>query len=117
MQYLKNLLVALALFCLPAFAQTAKKPGDIAREQGQAMVVVEALDATGNVTGQGSGFIVTPKGAVVTNLHVIQGAHTVRVKLTNGDVYKTQELVDVDDAKDIAILKIKGFKLPTIALG
>ncbi len=40
-----------------------------------------------------------------------------RVKLTNGDVYKTQELVDVDDAKDIAILKIKGFKLPTIALG
>jgi S1-C subfamily serine protease len=81
------------------------------------MVVVEALDVAGNVTGQGSGFIVTPKGAVVTNLHVIQGAHTVRVKLTNGDVYKTQELVDVDDAKDIAILKIKGFKLPTIALG
>jgi hypothetical protein len=117
MRYLKQLFVVSFLLCLPVYAQTTKKPSDIAREQGQAMVVIEALDAAGNVTGQGSGFIVTPKGAVVTNLHVIQGAHTVRVKLTNGDVYKTQELVDVDDAKDIAILKIKGFKLPTIALG
>jgi S1-C subfamily serine protease len=117
MQYMKKLLVVLFLFSLPICAQTLKKPSDIAREQGQAMVVVEALDTVGNVTGQGSGFIVTPKGAVITNLHVIQGAHTVRVKLTNGDVYKTQELVDVDDTKDLAILKIKGFKLPTVALG
>ncbi len=105
------------LLCLPAFAQAPKKPTDIAREQGQAVVVIEALDANGNVSGQGSGFIVTPKGAVVTNLHVIQGAHTVRVKLPNGDVYKTQDLVDVDDTKDLAILKIKGFKLPTVTLG
>lgn len=117
MHYPKKLLVALFILCLPVYAQTAKSASDIAREQGQAMVVIEALDAAGNVTGQGSGFIVTPKGAVVTNLHVIQGAHTVRVKLTNGDVYKTQELVDVDDAKDLAILKLKGFKLPVVALG
>lgn len=117
MQYLKKSVVVLFLFCLPVYAQAPKKPSDIAREQGQAMVVIEALDAAGNVLGQGSGFIVTPKGAVVTNLHVIQGAQTVRVKLTNGDVYKTQELVDVDETKDLAILKLKGFKLPTVTLG
>jgi hypothetical protein len=81
------------------------------------MVIVESLDDRGSIIGQGSGFIVTPGGAVVSNLHVVQGAAMVRVKLPNGDVYKTADLVDVDDAKDIAILKIKGFKLPTVTLG
>lgn len=117
MQYPMKFIVLFSLLCLSVFAQAPKKPSDIAREQGQAVVVIEALDANGNVNGQGSGFLVTSKGAVVTNLHVIQGAHTARVKLPNGDVYKTQDLVDVDDTKDLAILKIKGFKLPTVVLG
>ncbi len=43
MQYLKQLFVVSFLLCLPVCAQT-KKPSDIAREQGQAMVVVEALE-------------------------------------------------------------------------
>lgn len=117
MQYPMKIVVLLSLLSLSVLAQAPKRPSDISREQGQAVVVIEALDANGNVSGQGSGFLVTPKGAVVTNLHVIQGAHTLRVKLPNGDVYKTQDLVDVDDTKDIAILKIKGFKLPIVALG
>lgn len=102
----------------PARAQNSNKsPGAIAREQSKAVVVVEALDERGSVTGQGSGFIATPNGAVVSNLHVVQGASSVRVKLPSGDVYKTVDLVDVDDTKDIVIIKIKGFKLPTVTLG
>jgi hypothetical protein len=34
-----------------------------------------------------------------------------------GDLYKTQDLADVDETKDIAILKLKGFKLPVVTLG
>ncbi len=114
------ILIVLWFFVAPALAQTvtpAKSPGEIAREQGQAVVIVEALDDRGSVIGQGSGFIVTPNGAIVSNLHVVQGAAMLRVKLANGDVYKTADLVDVDDVKDIAIIKIKGFKLPTVTLG
>jgi S1-C subfamily serine protease len=101
------------------FAQNAamKSPSEIAREQSKAVVIIEALDERGSVIGQGSGFIVTPQGAVVTNLHVAQGASSVRVKLPGGDAYKTADLVDVDEAKDIAIIKIKGFKLPAVTLG
>lgn len=110
-------LIALCFLVMPAWAQSAKSPGTIAREQSQAVVIVEALDERGSVVGQGSGFIVTPNGAVVSNLHVVQGAAMLRVKLPSGDVYKTADLVDVDDAKDIAIIKIKGFKLPTVSLG
>lgn len=100
-----------------AQSQSAKSPGEIAREQSQAVVIVEALDDRGGVISQGSGFIVTPGGAIVSNLHVVQGAAMLRVKLPSGDVYKTSDLVDVDDTKDIAIIKIKGFKLPTVTLG
>jgi len=110
----------LALF-IPAsvFAQNRalKSPSEIVREQSKAVVIIEALDERGSVMGQGSGFIVTPQGAVVTNLHVVQGAASLRVKLPGGDAYKTSDLVDVDDAKDIAIVKVKGFKLPVVTLG
>jgi len=114
------ILIVLWFFVAPASAQTvnpAKSPGEIAREQGQAVVIVEALDDRGSVIGQGSGFIVTSNGAIVSNLHVVQGAAMLRIKLANGDVYKTADLVDVDDVKDIAIIKIKGFKLPAVTLG
>ncbi|MBL8186961.1 MAG: trypsin-like peptidase domain-containing protein [Acidobacteria bacterium] len=118
---MKSFLVLVILLLLSVgsvWAQNANKsPGAIAREQGQAVVIVEALDDRGSVIGQGSGFIVTANGAIVTNLHVVQGAATLRIKLPSGDVYKTTDLVDVDDVKDIAIIKIKGFKLPTVTLG
>lgn len=111
------LLTLLATVFTFAQSRAPKSPGEVVRAQSQAIVTIEALDERGNVTGQGSGFIVTASGAVITNLHVVRGAATVRVKLPSGDVYKTADLVDVDDQKDIAILKLKGFKLPIVALG
>ncbi|MBO0727245.1 MAG: trypsin-like peptidase domain-containing protein [Blastocatellia bacterium] len=115
---IRTILLALLIHA-SVFAQNQglKSPSEIAREQSKAVVIIEALDERGSVTGQGSGFIVTPQGAVVTNLHVVQGAASLRVKLPGGDAYKTSDLVDVDDAKDIAVVKIKGFKLPVVRLG
>jgi S1-C subfamily serine protease len=115
---IKTILLALFIHA-SVFAQKQglKSPSEIAREQSKAVVIIEALDERGSVMGQGSGFIVTSQGAVVTNLHVVQGAASLRVKLPGGDAYKTSDLVDVDDVKDIAIVKIKGFKLPVVALG
>lgn len=100
-----------------AQSQAAKSPSEIAREQSQAVVVIESLDERGAVVGQGSGFIATPNGAIISNLHVVQGATSVRIKLPNGDMYKTADLIDYDDVKDLVILKIKGFQLPVVRLG
>lgn len=110
------------IFTTGALAQnnetkTTKSPSEIAREQSKAVVVLEGLDDRNNVVGQGSGFIVTSNGAIVTNLHVVRGASMVRVKLPAGDMYKTADVVDIDDAKDLVVLKIKGFQLPTVQLG
>lgn len=103
----------LALFT-PASAQTA---AEIARKQAPAVVVLETLDDRGAIVSQGSGFIVTPAGAIVTSLHVLRGAVSVRVRLASGDLYQTSDVVDIDEHKDIAIIRIKGYHLPVVTLG
>ena len=119
-------MILLLLLLLPVAggelrAQPAPPPtsavGRIARQQSRAMVVLEALDIRGNLISQGSGFIVTPAGEIVTSLHVLRAATSVRVRLTNGDIYMTSEVVEIDELKDIAIIRIKGFELPVVALG
>lgn len=100
----------------PVFAQ-AQSAAEIAKNHSQAVVVIETLDERGNVTGQGSGFIVTPGGAIISNLHVVRGAAKIRVRLTSGDVYQTDQIIATDDVRDIVIIKIDGFNLPTVRLG
>lgn len=89
----------------------------IAREQAPAVVLIEALDEQGRVSGQGSGFVVTGVGTVVTNLHVLRGAARIQVRLASGDLYQTTELVDVDEVRDLALVRIRGYGLPTVTLG
>ena len=66
---------------------------------------------------QGSGVVVDAAGVVVTNLHVIRGQSQVSVKLANGDIYDDVSVVDVDERKDLVLLKIKAFGLPAAPLG
>ncbi len=90
---------------------------EIAKAYGRAVVLIETLDERGNVMGQGSGFIVTPAGAIVSNLHVVRGAARIRVRMIEGDVYLTDRIVAIDEVRDLVIVKIDGFNLPTVKLG
>ncbi|BCS90016.1 Do family serine endopeptidase [Pseudodesulfovibrio sediminis] len=68
--------------------------------------------------GQGSGFVITPEGMIVTNNHVINGADKVTVRFQNDKATYEAEVVGADQETDLAVLKIKiGHKLPTLALG
>jgi serine protease Do len=65
----------------------------------------------------GSGFIVDPAGYIVTNNHVVDGAHDVSVTLTDGNKYKAH-VVGRDAKTDLALLKIDaGHALPYVAFG
>ncbi|SEG45321.1 serine protease, S1-C subfamily, contains C-terminal PDZ domain [Bryocella elongata] len=57
--------------------------------------------------GQGSGFIIDKDGHILTNNHVIEGAQTVEVTLSNKKKYKAA-VVGVDSNHDLALLQIKG---------
>jgi S1-C subfamily serine protease len=67
--------------------------------------------------GGGTGFIVSSSGVIVTALHVVDGASKIGIKTFSGDVYDRVSLLAKDVRKDIAILKIAGFNLPSVELG
>lgn len=66
--------------------------------------------------GQGSGFIVSADGLVLTNAHVVRDAKRVTVKLADRREYSAKVLGS-DPATDIAVLKVDAKNLPTVHLG
>jgi serine protease Do len=68
------------------------------------------------VVGQGSGFIISEDGYILTNNHVVGDADKVTVKLQDGREFKA-EIVGTDPQSDVAILKIDGKNLPLLKLG
>lgn len=70
----------------------------------------------GPMHGQGSGFIVSADGTILTNAHVVADAKTVTVKLTDHREFPAK-VVGVDTTSDVAVLKIDAKDLPTVKIG
>lgn len=66
--------------------------------------------------GEGSGFIVSSDGVILTNAHVVRGAKEVTVKLTDRREFSAKVLGS-DPKTDVAVLKIEAKGLPTVKLG
>ncbi|MGZ8254502.1 MAG: DegQ family serine endoprotease [Burkholderiaceae bacterium] len=66
--------------------------------------------------GQGSGFIISADGLILTNAHVVRGASEVTVKLSDRREFRAK-LLGLDTATDVAVLKVDAQKLPAVALG
>lgn len=65
--------------------------------------------------GAGSGVILTEDGYIVTNHHVIDGASTIKVRLSSGQSY-TASLTGTDEKTDLAVLKIDASGLTAATL-
>ena len=67
--------------------------------------------------GLGSGVIVDPKGVILTNYHVVEGADFVEVRLADGRRLSSQDVAG-DKKTDLAIVRIRPDKpLPFLTLG
>lgn len=64
---------------------------------------------------QGSGFIISPDGYILTNNHLVGGAETVTIQLADGRKV-TAEIVGADPQTDVAVVKIDRSDLPYIEL-
>ena len=58
--------------------------------------------------GQGSGVIVDPKGYIITNNHVVEGAERIRVQFAEDDQRYDAKLIGVDPETDLAVIFVKG---------
>ena len=87
---------------------------DIANKVSKSVVSIVTSTKSMNLFGQstdsqaaGTGIIATADGYIVTNKHVINGAHKVTVILDDGTTYEDVEVVATDPLNDVAFLKIK----------
>ena len=96
----------------------ALREDDIVQRCKPAVVSVEAEVTKGllnNEVKQGTGFNISPTGTIITNQHVVANASTITIRFGDGKVYYSKKYEVIPDV-DIAIIKIDGNDLPTIAL-
>lgn len=73
---------------------------------------------SGRSSSIGSGFIIDEGGTILTNAHVVEGAHTVIAKLYDGQRVRA-EVLGIDSYSDVAALRLTGVKgkIPFLRLG
>jgi len=66
--------------------------------------------------GQGSGFLISKDGYILTNHHVAGDADKIRVKLHDGREFDAK-VIGSDDKSEVAVIKIEGGPFPYLTLG
>ena len=80
----------------------------ISREANGSIVLITMFAGNGDPIAEGSGFLVSEDGRVVTNYHVIKTGHYAVVKLPNGDYFGADDVLASDKDRDVAIIKANG---------
>ncbi len=83
----------------------------------KSIIQIEALNAAGRPFKQGSGFLVSNNGRILTNYHVISHALGLRIRLVGGEPYDNVTVLGVDKVKDLALIEIPGTDFSPIRIG
>ena len=99
--------LALAALLVFACAARAEELPELVRRVKPSVVSVITYNAAGEVALTGSGFFIRP-GEILTNLHVVEGAHHAEIRTFEGKgkTYQVSGLLSVDREGDLAILSV-----------
>ncbi|MGB8536742.1 MAG: trypsin-like peptidase domain-containing protein, partial [Acidobacteriaceae bacterium] len=89
----------------------------IAKAANGAIVSIVMSDKDGSPIAQGSGFLVSKDGVVVTNYHVISEGSSAIVKFPDGAFYVVDGVLTFDKTRDVAVIKAHGENFRTLTLG
>ena len=113
--FIVGLLALASLFvCTTPRNAYARSQDDALQRAQRATVAVETTRINGVQTG--SGFVVTAQGVVVTSASVLKGAVSAKVIFESGEEYPVVGIVTFDESRDLVVLRIAGFRLPTVSL-
>ncbi|HQQ89604.1 MAG TPA: trypsin-like peptidase domain-containing protein [Oscillospiraceae bacterium] len=85
--------------------KVAMSTTDLAAYVQERTVTVNVETITGG-SAAGSGFFIDDQGTIVTNYHVIDGATSMSVEVSDGATYSVQKIIDFSQVYDLALLKI-----------
>ncbi len=67
--------------------------------------------------GQGSGFIISEDGYILTNNHVVGDVDKITVELQDGRKFTNAKLIGTDPDSEVALIKIEGNSFPVLPMG
>lgn len=95
----------------------AKSATEVAKSTFPSTVLIMMQDQAGQPLSMGSGFVLKP-GAIVTNVHVIEGASRGYVKqIGTKTKHNVEGVLRIDKEHDLAILSVPSLSAPEVALG
>lgn len=89
----------------------------ISREAHGAVVSIVVSDKNGHPVAQGSGFLISKDGQVVTNYHVIKNGSSAVIKFPGGAFFLVDGVLASDKDRDVAIIKAHGNDFRALTLG
>jgi S1-C subfamily serine protease len=110
----------------PASASTKPSPtvppqpqklttAQIADRATPSVVVVENFNEDGEKAGQGSGYVFSGDGTIITNYHVVRGARSLNVKVPGREPYRVDSILGYEIDHDVAAVQVSGASLPALS--
>ena len=89
----------------------------IAREANGSVVSIVVSDKDGHPLAQGSGFLISKDGQVVTNYHVIRNGSSAVVKFPDSTLFAVDGVLVTHEDRDVTIIKVRGNGFKALTLG
>lgn len=89
---------------------------ELVKNSQPAVVNILAFNSTGSMAAsprQGTGFNIDPRGLIITNRHVIENCHEIRVDFSDGSSYTSNQLKTIGNW-DVALVRLNAQKLPVL---
>src|ERR1017187_9990837 len=100
----------------PSPIAPAKLPtAQIADRATPSVVVVENFNEDGEKAGQGSGYVFSGDGIIITNYHVVRGAKSLTVRIPGQEPYRIDSVLGYEIDHDVAALQVSGASLPALS--
>jgi len=100
----------------PQTSETDLAPDALFAKASPAVVRIDVMNAEYKKRGQGSGFLVSPDGMIVTNHHVLHIGGRGLVRFGDSKAFPVTAVLAQDKEKDLAVLKIHAKDMPYLEL-
>ena len=108
--------IGIKLLRLPSQERAKLTVAEIYSRYSPSVVSIKTKNKENDELGSGSGFVISQDGFIVTNAHVIKGAHQLELKI-NGKTFNDSTLVKNIQDLDIVILKVDAHGLKPLYIG